>query len=539
MIDGRLCVTASPWQQFLLVNKHSVQKQIIEHSRPLHGNKESPLGLRVCHRDPLSAQRYRPQRPFVSSKVQASETLCQLKGTGLRDPLSAQRYRPQRPFVSSKVQASETLCLRQQEQQKVKQQEHEEVQQVKQEVVKQQEQEEGKEQVKQQEEVKEQEEVKLQEKVVPVDSRGEALLSALHCPTHSPSPQDRGSQLSLLEEDDLLHCSTEDLSKRWRVSRAVEPSSSFSIAAALPVPCYSSLMEDMSSSCVHSEEPFCQSHCSSLLLAQQLTLIEQEIFQRCHPVHFLNSRTQGVTDHALSTNKNVCCAVCPAEGSGALCSDHSSLQGLLVHSERVSQWVCAEVLLCDSVKAQVALLTKYLWIGKHCYESRNFATAMQILRGLENVIVRQLPAWKHLPTKVCEVLEELRAVQVFLKSDDLCLMGGERLRRRPTLPSAHILALHVQQLEIGAFKLTTGAFKWNKLRRIAKVVSQVHAFQEALFPYSPDRDLQSYLRVRITRTGSADIQQLASGSQANFQQTTERQARRIHDTLRRVKASFQ
>ncbi|XP_033836120.1 kinase non-catalytic C-lobe domain-containing protein 1 [Periophthalmus magnuspinnatus] len=385
--------------------------------------------------------------------------------------------------------------------------------------------------------------------VIPVDSRGEALLSALHSSTHTTSAQDRGSQLSLVEEDDLvcLHSSTEDLGKRWRISRVVEPSpslpkdKSFSISAALPVPCYASLFEDLPSASVHAEErlPFCQSEYSPQHLAQQLTLIEQEIFRRCHPVHFLNSRTQGVTDNALSTNKNVSSPVCPAEGSGALSADHSSLHQLLLHSDRVSHWVCAEVVLCDSVKTQVALLTKYLWIGKHCYESRNFATAMQILGGLENVIVRQLPAWKHLPTKVCEILEELRAVQVFLKSDDLCLMGGDHMRRRPTLPSAHILALHIQQLEIGAFKLTTGAYKWNKLRRIAKVVSQVHAFQEAVFPYSPDRDLQSYLRVRITRMGSADIHQLASGNQANFQQTSERQARRIHDTLRRVKASFQ
>lgn len=43
------------------------------------------------------------------------------------------------------------------------------------------------------------------------------------------------------------------------------------------------------------------------------------------------------------------------------------------------------------LQAQVALVTKYLWVGKHCYESRNFATAMQVLGGLENVIVRQLP----------------------------------------------------------------------------------------------------------------------------------------------------
>lgn len=55
-------------------------------------------------------------------------------------------------------------------------------------------------------------------------------------------------------------------------------------------------------------------------------------------------------------------------------------------------------------------------------------------------------------------------LQVFLKSDDLCLIGPEQKRTRPTLPSAHILAMHVQQLEIGAFTLTTGAYKWTKLR---------------------------------------------------------------------------
>uniref|UniRef100_A0A673C553 Uncharacterized protein n=2 Tax=Sphaeramia orbicularis TaxID=375764 RepID=A0A673C553_9TELE len=118
-------------------------------------------------------------------------------------------------------------------------------------------------------------------------------------------------------------------------------------------------------------------------------------------------------------------------------------------------------------------------------------------------------------------------------------MGGEHMRRKPTLPSVHILAMHVQQLEIGAFKLTTGAYKWTKLRRIAKVVSQVHAFQEAVYPYSPDRELQAYLRLRIARLGTSDIHLLAAGNGANFQQSTERQTRRIQDTLRKVKATFQ
>ncbi|GLD56043.1 protein very KIND, partial [Lates japonicus] len=393
----------------------------------------------------------------------------------------------------------------------------------------------------------------LNTEVIPVDSRGEALLAALHSPPTTTWSQGRGSLISLEEEDEsvCLHSSTEDLGRKWRISRVVEPSASlpkekaFSIAAALPMPCYGSLVDDLSNVCLHGEErrPFSQNEYSAQHIAQQLTLLQQEMFQGCHPVHFLNSRVQGVRGKVSVPNKNVSQHHPPAEGSSLLESEGTPsdghLQRLLTYADSVTNWISSEVVICDSAKTQVALLTKYLWIGKHCYESRNFATAMQVLGGLENVIVRQLPAWKHLSSKVCEILEELRAVQVFLKSDDLCLMGGENSRRRPTLPSVHILAMHVQQLEIGAFTLTTGAFKWTKLRSIAKVVSQVHAFQEAVYSYSPDRELQAYLQRRIARLATSDIHLLASDNDANFQQSSERQTRRIQDTLRRVKATFQ
>ncbi|XP_070772308.1 kinase non-catalytic C-lobe domain-containing protein 1 isoform X2 [Enoplosus armatus] len=393
----------------------------------------------------------------------------------------------------------------------------------------------------------------LNTEVIPVDSRGEAVLAALHSPPCTTWSQGRGSLISLEEDDEsvCLYSSTEDLGRKWRFSRVVEPSASlpkekaFSIAAALPMPCYGSMVDDLSNVCLHREErlPFSQNEYSAQHIAQQLTLLQQELFQGCHPVHFLNSRIQGVGDKVLTANKNVSQHIPPAEGSSLLACEgtpsDSHLQQLLTYADSVANWISAEIVICDSVKTQVALLTKYLWIGKHCYEARNFATAMQVLGGLDNVIVKQLPAWKHLSSKVCEILEELRAVQVFLKSDDLCLMGGEHTRRRPTLPSAHILAMHVQQLEIGAFTLTTGAYKWTKLRSIAKVVSQVHAFQEAACPYSPDRELQAYLRRRIARLATSDIHLLAADNDANFQQSSERQARRIQDTLRRVKATFQ
>ena len=70
-------------------------------------------------------------------------------------------------------------------------------------------------------------------------------------------------------------------------------------------------------------------------------------------------------------------------------------------------------------------------------------------------------------------------------------------------------------------------------------MSQVHAFQEAVYPYSPDLDLQAYLRHRMAHLSTSDLHLLAADNDANFRQSSERQARRIQNTLMRVKATFQ
>ncbi|XP_005225749.1 kinase non-catalytic C-lobe domain-containing protein 1-like [Bos taurus] len=165
---------------------------------------------------------------------------------------------------------------------------------------------------------------------------------------------------------------------------------------------------------------------------------------------------------------------------------------------------------------------------------------MQILGGLEHAAVRQCAAWRILPAKIAEVMEELKAVEVFLKSDSLCLMEGRRLRAQPTLPSARLLAMHIQQLETGGFTMTNGAHRWSKLRNIAKVASQVHAFQENPYTFAPDPKLQSQLKQRIARFSGADIAVLAADSGAGPRQAaSEKHSRKIQDKLRRMRATFQ
>ncbi|XP_067909436.1 kinase non-catalytic C-lobe domain-containing protein 1 [Heterodontus francisci] len=400
----------------------------------------------------------------------------------------------------------------------------------------------------------------ISSKVIPSDSRGQYLINLLQNFSEgkmahklhyfSFSLEDMKNE----EDNQSVHSMSkkaldEDISRKsfkWKISKGTESSSPhqkekyYNIATALPRPCYNSFATELSGTYQKIDEKglFMLTDYSPQHIAQQLTLLQQELFQECHPVHFLNSRAFGVKDKATTVLKSV-----SSEGCSLFVPEykqHQYLLHLIRYADNVSHWVSAKIVTCDTPKAQNALLSKFLSIAKFCYELRNFATAMQILSSLENLIVRQLPSWKSLSSKALEITEELTAVQVFLKSDSLCLMEGDSFRKQPTIPCARILAMHVQQLEIGAFTMANGTYKWPKLRKIAKVVSQIRAFQEKLYVFTPDLELQTHLRQQIYNFSGADIQVLAAENKTNFyQSSTEWHSRKIQDTLRKVKATFQ
>uniref|UniRef100_A0A8C5LC48 Kinase non-catalytic C-lobe domain-containing protein 1 n=1 Tax=Jaculus jaculus TaxID=51337 RepID=A0A8C5LC48_JACJA len=401
----------------------------------------------------------------------------------------------------------------------------------------------------------------ISSKILPLDGSAEHLLGLLEVGTDRRADSaSRGTDLEdpkEAEEDTkpfntlCKRFSEDGISRKsfsWRLPRGNgltlphHKERQYTIASALPKPCF---FDDLYGPYAKASEkgPYFLTEYSTHQLFSQLTLLQQELFQKCHPVHFLNSRALGVMDKSAAMPK----ASSSESWSAKTCSlflpnyvqDRYLLQ-LLRNADDVSTWVAAEIVTSHTSKLQVNLLSKFLLIAKSCYEQRNFATAMQILGGLEHLAVRQSPAWRILPAKIAEVMEELKAVEVFLKSDSLCLMEGRRFRTQPTLPSARLLAMHIQQLETGGFTMTNGAHRWSKLRNIAKVASQVHAFQENPYTFSPDPKLQAHLKQRIARFSGADVSILAADNRANFHQIpSEKHSRKIQDKLRRMKATFQ
>ena len=76
-------------------------------------------------------------------------------------------------------------------------------------------------------------------------------------------------------------------------------------------------------------------------------------------------------------------------------------------------------------------------------------------------------AWKNLPSKCAQLKEELASLKLFLKSDNACFSGEKGSQRRaPTIPCVLLFLIHVQQQEIGGFKLANGMFRWSKMKSV-------------------------------------------------------------------------
>lgn len=272
-------------------------------------------------------------------------------------------------------------------------------------------------------------------------------------------------------------------------------------------------------------------------LVEQLTLIEQTYFERCHPVYFMNSKAQGigvslavpgaVTGSRDETTLSANGIQLDSSGGNSSLFVGSYTQDAIIHymmdhAQSISHWVAAELVNCCGTKAQLALLKKFICIARFCREIRNYATCVAVLEGLDNIIVRQLPVWRDVSYKS---MEQLNTVKMFLMSDPMCLSKDADSTRTtssaaltlPTIPSMLIFIVHVQQGELGSFTLANGMLKWSKLRFLSKVVDQIRVFQQKRYEFEVDVALCERLEARIREMRTRNLNVLATAHDINFQ----------------------
>ncbi|KAL8607927.1 hypothetical protein ACOMHN_005482 [Nucella lapillus] len=277
-------------------------------------------------------------------------------------------------------------------------------------------------------------------------------------------------------------------------------------------------------------------------LAEQLTLMEQDLFQRTHPVHYLDSKSQGIgVDLSIPSLRTPSMARKAKPGSQSLFVGATlfepRISELIAHSQEITHWVSAEILCCGSQKSQVAALSKFVQTAQLCVDIGNHATALAVLAGLDSLLVRQLPAWKHLPAKTATLMDHLDHTQVRLKGEPMVLMQNKESHIYPTIPCILYFLLHLQQLEIGGFTLANGMYRWHKMRSISQMIDQIRIFREHQYGFEPDYELQSLICRRLHELSDRDLHSVAAAHDNNFRRVISH-ATGIQGTWRKVKVKL-
>lgn len=146
------------------------------------------------------------------------------------------------------------------------------------------------------------------------------------------------------------------------------------------------------------------------LIVSQLTLIEWDNFLDIHVCHCLNSKAQGVncdTRQPIDPNH--------INAQTNLFVDNylsKSLYKMIQFNYLVTHWATAEILLQQTTKGQTNMIVKFLKIAHQCCECFNFSSAFSIFDGLQDITVRNLPAWQHVPSKAMHHLEKIASYRV-------------------------------------------------------------------------------------------------------------------------------
>jgi hypothetical protein len=197
-------------------------------------------------------------------------------------------------------------------------------------------------------------------------------------------------------------------------------------------------------------------------LATQLTLIEWDNFLDIHPCHCLNSKSQGIyTDSKAPINTN------NIFNQQSLFIDtylSKSIYKMIQFNYQLTHWVSAEVLGAKNLRGQVSIITKFLSIAKLCCDWSNFSTAVCIYDGLQEIVVKQLPAWKQVSSKTIHILDTIASLKLLLQNEPLLLRRICQSTNMPSIPYIHLFLLLVQQHEHGSFQMVNGLWKWTKLR---------------------------------------------------------------------------
>jgi len=219
-----------------------------------------------------------------------------------------------------------------------------------------------------------------------------------------------------------------------------------------------------------------------LVLAQQLTLIEAELFYKIVDAEFFHMAWRKENDERTKVAPNVV--------------------KLVDRFNKVSYWVATEIVMSTNIKDRVNLMKKFIAMAEHLRDMGNFNGVMEVVAGLNLwSITRLKETWEQLPTNVSNSAKEMNALMEN-KQNYRLYRQALKTTKLPILPYLGIYLRDLTFIEEGNSDWVgpkeDGLVNMDKLNLIAQIILEVKRFQTVPFAIDKDPVLAGYLSKLLT-----------------------------------------
>mmetsp|Transcript_2347 Transcript_2347/g.3645 ORF Transcript_2347/g.3645 Transcript_2347/m.3645 type:complete len:480 (+) Transcript_2347:897-2336(+) len=206
-------------------------------------------------------------------------------------------------------------------------------------------------------------------------------------------------------------------------------------------------------------------------LARQLTLHEFWVYQRIAPIELLNL----------------------AWSSAKLRHRAPNVMKMIDRANSISAWVTHILLGEKGLKMRARYFAKFVKVGQHCFDMRNYNTLLAILASLNSAAIKRLKFTKEeAGSKVKAMLEDLSKKM----SPDMSYKSIRDILRSGTPPALPYLGVFLTDLtfiEEGNPDKLGGLINFKKRLYVYGVLTEIQNFQRVSFDFETNEKLQMCL----------------------------------------------
>lgn len=210
--------------------------------------------------------------------------------------------------------------------------------------------------------------------------------------------------------------------------------------------------------------------------ARQLTIIEAKLYCKIKSTECLNKTWQ---------KKLIDIDADPAP----------NIKALIVHSNKLSNWIVELALSQPDVKKRVAVLKHFIIIADKCRQLNNFSTLTSIMSALGTAPIHRLKrTWDQIPAKAIAILESMRKLMASTKN-----FGEYRetlhLANPPCIPFFGVYLTDLTFIEDGIPSIIKKSTLINfaKRAKTAEVIRDIQQYQNVPYALQAVPELQDYI----------------------------------------------